>query len=86
MKKIIALVLVCALVLALTACTATTSEGEQEYNPFKGRFVRYNAGYFEDVIVDTVTGVCYLWRSQAYQGGLAVMLDADGNPLIFKED
>lgn len=86
MKKIIALALVFALVLALTACTATNSKSEPKYNPFDGRFVRYNAGYFEDVIVDTVTGVCYLWRSQSYQGGLSVMLDADGSPLIYKEE
>lgn len=86
MKKIITMALVFALVLVLTACTATPSESEPEYNPFKGRFTEYDAGYEADVIVDNVTGVCYLWMNQHQEGGLCVMLDADGCPLIYKED
>lgn len=86
MKKIIALALVFALVLILTACTATPSESEPERNPFDGRFTEYYVGYQQDVIVDNVTGVCYLWMNQHQEGGLCVMLDADGCPLIYKED
>ena len=86
MKKIIALALVFALVLILTTCTATPSESEPEYNPFKDRFTEYHAGDDADVIVDNMTGVCYLWKNQYQEGGLCVMLDADGSPLIYKED
>ena len=86
MKKITALALVFALVLILTACTATPSESEPEYNPFEGRFIEYHAGDSADVIVDKMTGVCYLWENQHQEGGLTVMLDADGSPLIYKED
>ena len=86
MKKIIALALVFTLVLALTACAASPSENEPEYNPFKGRLTEYAAGYGTKVFVDNVTGVCYLYRAAGYGGVLTVMLDADGNPLIYKEE
>ena len=86
MKKITALALVFTLVLALTACAATPSENEPEYNPFKGRLAEYGVGFNTEVLVDNVTGVCYLYRAAGYGGVLTVMLDADGNTLIYKEE
>ena len=35
-----------------------------------------------EVIRDTQTGVCYLWRGSGYSGGLTVLVDADGKPVI----
>ena len=29
------------------------------------------------------TGVMYLWRKGGYAGGLTIMVDADGKPLIY---
>ena len=55
------------------------------------RFV-YNGGSNVDqisIIIDKETGVMYLWKTDHYKGGLTVMLDKDGKPLInekFKED
>ena len=86
MKKIIALVLVFALVLVLTACTAATSASEPEYNPFKDRFDSYKVETGMRVYVDRVTSVCYLWEKSGYGGGLTVMLDTDGSPLIYMEE
>ena len=34
--------------------------------------------------VDTQTGVNYLWRKDGYAGGLTVLLDAEGKPVITK--
>lgn len=34
------------------------------------------------VIVDTETGVNYLWMKSGYAGGLTPLLGADGNPII----
>lgn len=34
------------------------------------------------VIVDTATGVCYLWHRDGYGGGLTPLLDKDGKPVI----
>lgn len=55
------------------------------------RFV-YNGGsnvYQISIITDTETGVMYLWKTDHYKGGLTVMLDKNGKPLInekFKEE
>ena len=35
-----------------------------------------------EIIRDTRTGVCYLWRGSGYGGGLTVLVGADGKPLI----
>ena len=34
------------------------------------------------VLVDRKTGVNYLWTASGYAGGLTVLLDAEGNPLV----
>ncbi|WP_029458016.1 DUF6440 family protein [Dietzia alimentaria] len=35
-----------------------------------------------EIFRDTHTGVCYLWRSGGYSGGLTVLLGTDGKPII----
>ena len=46
------------------------------------RFIKvYSAGFME-VLVDKVTGVNYLFRASGYAGGLTVLLDKDGKPII----
>ena len=34
------------------------------------------------VLVDKKTGVNYLWTTGGYAGGLTVLVDADGNPIV----
>lgn len=34
------------------------------------------------VLVDRQTGVNYLWTTGGYSGGLTVMVDADGRPIV----
>ena len=49
------------------------------------RFVKkYSQGSIEccQIIVDTETGVNYLYRVTGYAGGLTVLVDADGKPVI----
>lgn len=52
----------------------------------KDRFERiHKGGAFGDgfeVWVDRETGVNYLWRATGYAGGLTVLLDRDGKPVI----
>ena len=36
----------------------------------------------EAIIVDTETGVEYLWISEGYKAGLTVLVDHNGKPLI----
>lgn len=38
-----------------------------------------------DIIVDSETGVCYLWKGVGYRGGLTVLVDSAGNPVIWEE-
>ena len=35
-----------------------------------------------EIWVDKETGVNYLWRESGYSGGLTVLLDRDGKPVI----
>ena len=35
-----------------------------------------------EVLVDKVTGVNYLFHSSGYSGGLTVLLDKDGKPIV----
>ena len=35
-----------------------------------------------DIIIDTETGVNYLFCSSGYAGGLTVLLDSEGKPVI----
>ena len=56
-----------------------------EYPGGGKRFVRaYKQGAIEgmEIWVDQQTGVNYLFRQVGYAGGLTVMLDRDGRPLI----
>ena len=49
------------------------------------RFVwRDSEGFLKEtrIIVDTETGVNYLYVSNGYGGGLTPLLNADGNPIV----
>ena len=50
------------------------------------RFVKiYKEGAFGhgfEIWVDKETGVNYLWREGGYSGGLTVLLDRDGKPVV----
>lgn len=37
------------------------------------------------VIVDRETGVCYLWRKEGYGAGMTLLVDAEGDPLLWEE-
>ncbi len=43
---------------------------------------RFTAG--TQILADKETGVNYLYHYDGYGGGLTVMLDADGKPLVTK--
>ena len=53
----------------------------------KERFEKiYKEGAFTgdgfEIWVDKETGVNYLWRATGYAGGLTVLLDRDGKPVV----
>ena len=40
------------------------------------------SGHGFEIWVDTQTGVNYVWRATGYAGGLTVLLDREGKPVI----
>lgn len=82
MKKLITAILISAAVLTLTACTDTDV---LDYDPEVGHLiVAVDEAYPYRVYVDKATRVMYL--SCHYRNGdsVCVMVDAEGNPRIWK--
>ena len=50
----------------------------------KNRFKKISQGAHSglEIIIDKETGVNYLFRLSGYSGGLTVLLDAEGKPVI----
>ena len=82
MKKFISLVLALVLIFALTGCTGASSDNET----ISDRFVRVYSEYSSCIYVDSETNVMYFWHSGVYSGGLSVMLDENGDPLLWEGD
>ena len=82
--RIVSLVLVLVmLALVLTSCGTESEAGEP--NPFADRFAECKASSVSTVIVDRLTGVCYIYRAVGYGAGMTVLLDTDGTPLLYEE-
>lgn len=82
MKKLISLVLALVLIFALAGCTGASSDNETTSD----RFVRVYSEYSSCIYVDSETNVMYFWHSGCYSGGLSVMLDENGDPLLWEGD
>ena len=83
MKKIISIILVLMTCLVLFCACDTTEDTEEK--PFKERFEIVSfAASSGMVVVDTETRVMYLFVKSGYGGGLTVMVDAEGNPLLYE--
>lgn len=79
--RIVSLLLVLIMLgLVLVSCGTPTQASKQ--SPFDNRFATEHLRSYLYVIVDKVTGVCYLSRSDS---GLTVLVDADGTPLTYSE-
>lgn len=82
MKKFISLVLALVLIFALVGCTGASSDNETTSD----RFVKVYSDYSNCIYVDSETNVMYFWHSGVYSGGLSVMLDENGDPLLWEGD
>lgn len=79
MKKI--LIIICLILILLTGCSnneVTTNNRFLILNPPFTKLSQY-------IIVDKETGVMYLYCKAANSGGLSVMVDENGRPLIYEE-
>ena len=85
MEKIVRvklIMLALLIVLVITGCATQSKAGGR--SPFENRFAKEYLGDYKYLIVDKITGVCYL--AHIHNGsGLTVMMDADGTPLTYSE-
>lgn len=78
-----ALTMIILLAVILSGCGERTIQDEQD--SYKTYFVGISAESGGSIVYDSRTGVQY-WRSEGVYnyGTLTVLLDADGEPLIYK--
>ena len=79
MKRVIAITILTLLTLALCGCNETN---EVEVDNRRLWVLDESPRYYE-IYVDNLTGVQYL---RTYKGGVCVMVDAEGKPLIWDEE
>lgn len=73
MKRVIAITILILLTLALCGC------GKAEAS--NNRLRTLDTGLMYEIYVDNLTGIQYL---RTYKGGVCVMVDAAGKPLIWE--
>lgn len=81
MKKLFVWLMVLVMVLALTGCRSTPVSDDVETGD---RFVVVVDQDFNNVYADTETGVMYYFHKSGYGGGMTVLVDADGKPLLWE--
>lgn len=80
MKKIVALAIAAIMAASLSACGNDITRYSEEPQVSKNRFVTGCGNCY--IVTDTETGVQYLFVKSGYGGGLTVLVDADGNPIV----
>lgn len=78
MKK---LAIMLALAISLSGCSGGNSNTEYENN---GRFREVYSDFSNVIYVDSETNVMYFWHCGYFSGGLTVMVNENGQPLIWK--
>lgn len=88
MRKAIAIALAACLLLCGCGNGVRREEGAPKEN-VGGRFLCDSGAYSFETVVDSETGVTYLvWRNgvgKSEIGGITVLLNADGSPVISEE-
>lgn len=85
MKRILLSLLGIILCLSMCSCTYSNLEAHDSNGKALGyeRFKIIEGDISSQaILVDTETGVEYLWISEYSRGGLAVIVDHNGKPLI----
>ena len=88
MKKALAITLAACLLLCGCGGNGVKREENAPKPNTQGRFLCDSRYYKFDTVVDSQTGVTYLlWRvdGNGDVGGITVMLDRDGKPIISEE-
>ena len=84
MKKIVCLTSV--LVIVVTVLSVFVLFYFCSEHPIKentDRFIKVYSDFTNKIFVDTETNVLYFWHCGGYSGGLSVMVDENGKPLLW---
>lgn len=85
-KKVFAIVLTCALLMSiLTGCNNVSKSKDFDEDATDFTFTRISSGSRMSIYKEDVTDVMYVTYHAGYKGGLTVMLDTDGTPLLYSE-
>lgn len=79
MKKIVCLGLVLMIIFAFIGCTKTDNTETAD------RFIVVYSDLSNAIYADKETNVLYFWHLDGYAGGLSVMLDENGKPLLWEK-
>lgn len=77
MKKIVCLGLVLMIIFAFIGCTKTDNTETAD------RFIVVYSDFCNTIYADKETNVLYFWHFGGYSGGLSVMVDENGKPLLW---
>ena len=82
MKK---LAIMLVLAISLSGCSGRGSkDGQFNEDDTGGRFIKVYGDFTNTILVDSETNVMYFWHYGGYSGGLTVMVDENGQPLIWE--
>lgn len=85
-KKAFTIVLTCALLMSiLIGCNTVSKSREFDENATDYTFTRISSGSRMSIYKEDITDVMYVCYHAGYKGGLTVMLDIDGTPLLYSE-
>jgi hypothetical protein len=82
---------VITMAVSLSGCGSTTTDTTETVPDVEDRFMEIRTndgplGTYTYIYVDKETGVMYLFVKDGYGGGLTVMVDEEGKPLIWEQE
>lgn len=85
-RKCITIMLVCVLAMSvLTGCNNVSRSKDYDEDATDWTFTLISSGSRMSIYKEDVTDVMYVTYHAGYKGGLTVMLDTDGTPLLYSE-
>lgn len=71
------------IMLAFIGCSEQKTDSMKSDNTeTTTRFIEVYSDFANKIFVDTETNVLYFWHWGCYSGGLSVMIDENGKPLL----
>lgn len=86
MKKILSLILCLMLSCSLVGCENISTTGDIIFKQLWGRtfMILYEEDYRVYVDIDEKTQYLYITETGSYRGGLELLVDSEGKPLLYE--